>query len=379
MRRNSIRILALSALILACRSFSIGRIPLIGNAASPPAVETPAATLPLVESLAPIPLHVGRGVRGPWFEVYFTDPANPSAAQFTGGIDERLVQAIDEARLSVHVAMYSLSLGDVGAALIRAQRRGVDVRIVMESDNIEGEVPQRLKEAGIPLLGDRREGTMHDKFMIIDADEVWTGSMNFTFSGAYSDDNNMIRIRSAEVAEDYEHEFTEMFVADHFGPDLGSSTPNPRVIVDGTPIEVYFSPDDNVRSALLKLLDTASSSIYFLAYSFTSDELGSALLRAQAAGLTVSGVMDADQGLSNLGTELAAFRDARLDVRLDGNPGQMHDKVFILDDKVVVLGSYNFTGNAERTNDENLIVIHNPSIAKEYLQEFQRIYALGQP
>jgi phosphatidylserine/phosphatidylglycerophosphate/cardiolipin synthase-like enzyme len=378
MPRLLLSIAALS-FVLACGPLSLGVRPLGEIAVPASASGTAPVSPPATESLTQIPLYVGRGVRGPWFELYFTDPANPVSTQFNGGVDDRLVDAINQARLSVHVAMYSMSLRDVGQALIQAHRRGIDVRMVMESDNMGAEVPQALQQAGIPILGDRRQGTMHDKFTVIDGDEVWTGSMNFTSSGAYSDNNNMIRIFSSKVAADYETEFQEMFVKDRFGPDAGDPTPNPQVTIDGIPLEVYFSPDDHVRSALLQLLDRASTSIYFLAYSFTSDELGKAVLRAQKAGLKVSGVMDTDQGTSDLGTELDAFRQAGLDVRLDGNPGQMHDKVFIIDGKVVALGSYNFTGNAEKLNDENLIVIHSPAIAQEYLEEYQRIYALGQP
>jgi phosphatidylserine/phosphatidylglycerophosphate/cardiolipin synthase-like enzyme len=324
-------------------------------------------------------LHVGFGARRACCEVYFTDPTNPAADQMSGGIEDPLVEAIDGARLSVHAAMYSLSLKDVRDALLRAHRRGIDVKIVMESDNIDADAPQRLKEAGIPLLGDRREGLMHDKFMIIDGTEVWTGSINFTTSGAYLDNNVLVRVRSKDLAEDYETEFSEMFIDDHFGPQTGRPTPNPTITVSDIPIEVYFSPDDHVEAALIQLLGGAESRIDFLAFSFTSDGLGSAMVQAKKRGVKVSGVMDADQSASNQGTELESFLDAGIDVRLDGNPGQMHEKVLIIDQQTVVLGSYNFSASAEKSNDENVLVIHDPALARFYLDEFSRVYALARP
>ncbi|HWA15391.1 MAG TPA: phospholipase D-like domain-containing protein, partial [Gemmatimonadales bacterium] len=181
-----------------------------------------------------VPLPAGFGTRGSWYELYFTDPSNPLAAQQTGGPDGPVAAAIDQARLTVDAAMYSLSLDSVRNALIRAHNRGVQVRVVMESDNSDRSDPQALVEAGIPLLGDRREGLMHDKFIVIDGAEVWTGSMNFTDSGTYEDSNNLIRIRSTRVAEDYTTEFNEMFVEDLFGPDARTATPHPRVTLDGT-------------------------------------------------------------------------------------------------------------------------------------------------
>jgi phosphatidylserine/phosphatidylglycerophosphate/cardiolipin synthase-like enzyme len=170
-----------------------------------------------------------------------------------------------------------------------------------------------------------------------------------------------------------------MFVDDKFGSDRADATPIPHIIIDGTPLDIYFSPDDHVQAALLDLLNNAKSSIYFLAYSFTADPLSKAIQQRAKAGLTVAGVMDADQVRTNIGTEYDAFRMAGLDVRLDDEPGLMHHKVLIIDAQTVVMGSYNFTASAENNNDENLIVIVSPEIAAQYMQEFRRVYAAAGP
>ena len=323
--------------------------------------------------LTPIDLQVGYGVRGSWFELYFTDPADPFSSQGTGGIDGPLVEAIDAARLSIDVAAYSISLNSVRYALIRAHDRGVTVRVVMESTNMDRSDPQALIEAGIPIVGDGRPGLMHDKFMVIDKSEVWLGSMNFTDSGAYDDNNNMIRIKSTKIAEDYSQEFKEMFEDDEFGPDVDPQTPNPSVTVDGTRVDIYFSPDDGVLNALGILLTNAEESIYFLAFSFTSDPLGTVVRQKHEAGLDVKGVMDEEQINSNTGTEFDPFQQKGVDVLIDGNPGQMHHKLFIVDKKIVAFGSYNFSRGAEESNDENIIIIYNPQIAEQFVKEFERV------
>ncbi len=340
----------------------------------------PPATIPTPNhGLFDIPIAVGYGVDGGWFQLYFTDPSNPAASQRSGGPDEAVVAALDAAQLSIDAAFYSMTLHNVRQALIRAHRRGVDVRVVMESDNLEEDDPQALKDAGIPILGDRHEGLMHNKFIVIDRAEVWTGSMNMTGDGAYDDRNNLIRIRSKSVASDYEAEFNEMFDDDRFGPDRGSATPFPQVSVNGTALDVYFSPDDHVQTALLDLLNNAASSIDFLAYSFTSDPLSEAIRGRAEAGVRVRGVMDEGQMKSNRGTEYDRFHAAGLDVRLDGDAGLMHHKVLIIDKEIVVLGSYNFTASAEKSNDENVLVIHSPEIAARFLQEFRRVYSAAEP
>lgn len=328
-----------------------------------------------VDTYTPIGLQAGYGLRGPWFELYVTDPASPLSPQGTGGIDAPLVEAINTAHLSIDVAAYSLTLNSVRNALINAHKRGVTVRMVMESTNMDRSDVQRLLEAGVPIIGDNRQGLMHDKFMVIDRSEVWLGSMNFTDSGTYDDNNNMIRIRSTKVAENYSVEFNEMFERNLFGPDVLAQTPNPSVALDGTRVDTYFSPDDRVLTALHDLLSGSEESIYFLAFSFTSNELGAVIREKADAGLEIKGVMDKEQIASNTGTEFDPFRQAGVDVRIDGMEGQMHHKVFIVDGKIVVLGSYNFSRSAEERNDENILIIYNEQVADFLMQEFERVYA----
>lgn len=345
---------------------------------APPVTETDPPPTPS-GSLTPIELEAGYGVKGPWFELYFTNPASPLSPQGTGGVDGPLAAAIDNAKLSIDVAVYSLSLNSVRYALIDAFNRGVTVRMVMESENMDRSDVQALLEAGIPIVGDNQPGLMHDKFMVIDKSETWVGSMNYTDSGAYDDNNNMIRIFSTKLAENYTTEFEEMFIDKLFGELVRAETPHPDLTLDGTEIQTFFSPDDGVLKTIAPLLQNAQQSIHFLAYSFTSNELGDILRQQHEAGLTVQGVMEAEQVKSNQGTEYDPFQQADMQVRLDGNEGQMHHKVFIIDEHIVILGSYNFSRAAEERNDETILIIDNAEIAQQYLQEFKRVWEQAQP
>ncbi len=338
------------------------------------APEEDASTPGVTPRLIPIELPAGYGADGGWIQIYFTNPQSPLAPQQTGGIDQPLADAIDSAKLSVDIAIYSLSLNSIRDALLRASDRGVQVRVVAESDNLDRSDPQKLKDAGIPILGDRREGLMHNKFVVIDGSEVWAGGMNYTDSGAYEDNNVLMRIRSVKMAENYTKEFEEMFVEDRFGDNVFAQTPNPRVTIDGTPVDTYFSPDDGVLAVLLDILNEAQESIYFMAFSFTADPLGEAIRERAESGVTVAGVMDEEQVASNQGTEFDLFRQAGLEVYKDGNAGQMHHKIIIVDESIVIVGSYNFTNSAETRNDENLLVIYNDEIAAFFLEEFRRVY-----
>jgi len=328
----------------------------------------------LATELTPIDLQTGYGVKGAWIELYFTDPVDPFSSQGTGGVDVPLVAAIEAARLSIDVAAYSLTLNSVRNALLNAHDRGVTVRMVMESTNMDTSDVEILLEAGVPIVGDEQDGLMHNKFMVIDKAEIWLGSMNFTDSGAYDDNNNLMRIRSTRFAENYTKEFEEMFLDGHFGEITRSETPHPTLTIDSTRVDNFFSPDDGALSQIASVLNGAEESIHFLTFSFTTNELGDIVREKAEAGLTVRGVMDEEQVSSNQGTEYDPFKQAELDVRIDGIEGQMHHKVFIVDESIVIVGSYNFSRAAEERNDENLLIIYNEAIAQQFMLEFQRVW-----
>ncbi len=348
------------SLLLACDVSTLAPSPTTPPA---PATDVPATAAPY----------------STWLQLYFTSPSAPASKNHEGGPDAALAKAIDAARLSVDVAAYSFNLWSMRDALIHAEQRGVVVRMVMESDNMDAPEEQELKDAGIPILGDQQESLMHDKFLIIDRSQVWTGSMNFTLGGTYDDNNNLICITSPQVAQDYTHEFEEMFVDKRFGPDGTADTPFPSLTIADTPVEIYFSPDDHAASRIVELIQGARESIHFMAYSFTSNDIGNAIIQKAQEGLAVGGVMDESQATQQ-GNEYDPFKQANLDVRLDGNAnGLMHDKVIIIDARYVITGSYNFTASAEDKNDENLVIIDNIDVANVYFQEFKKVYAEAQP
>jgi phosphatidylserine/phosphatidylglycerophosphate/cardiolipin synthase-like enzyme len=313
-----------------------------------------------------------------WYEIYFTAPDSSGASTLRGGPDAALVEAIHQARLSVEVAIYNLDLWSLRDALLAAHRRGVAVRVVIESDKLLSAEIQELIENGIPIVDDRNAGLMHHKFVIIDRLEIWTGSMNFTTSGAYRSDNNLIRIRSTELAEDYLVEFDEMFVDRQFGSNSPTNTPHPLVTVEGTQIEVYFSPDDGTMERVIDLVHKAQDKVTFMAYSFTDDDLALAMIYKFNSGVSVFGVLDKSQALSNIGGEYDHLLENGIDVRLDGNPNSMHHKVILIDDRIVVTGSYNFSQSAKTRNDENTLIIHSSAIAEIYRREFERVWSLAQ-
>jgi phosphatidylserine/phosphatidylglycerophosphate/cardiolipin synthase-like enzyme len=128
---------------------------------------------------------------------------------------------------------------------------------------------------------------------------------------------------------------------------------------------------------LTALLNQAQQNIRFMAFSFTHDKIGQAVKDRAKAGVMVQGVFET-RGSETEYSEFGQMKNQKLDVWQDGNPYTLHHKVFIIDEKMVALGSFNFSSNADEANDENMLVIHNAEIARQFLEEFNRVYQLAQ-
>jgi phosphatidylserine/phosphatidylglycerophosphate/cardiolipin synthase-like enzyme len=319
---------------------------------------------------------------GEWIQVHFTTPQSPDdESDHHGGLDEVLVADIERAESTVDVAAYELDLEPVSDALTAAHERGIRVRFVTDSDNVDERAVRQLVRSGTPVVEDDRGAIMHNKFVVIDRQIVWTGSWNLTENGTYRNNNNAVRIVSAALAENYTAEFEEMFVDRAFGPTSASDTPHPEVMIArsgiGDPVQIdnYFAPEDGVLDRILELLEGAGESIRFMAFSFTDDRLGEVLKQQSKTGIEVQGVFEA-RGSDTEYSEYGRLSRARppLDVLIDGNPYILHHKVMIVDDKIVILGSFNFSESANELNDENVLIIHDDDVAALYRDEFERVY-----
>ena len=386
-------LLGFALLLQACGSAEEVQTPLPsitteqGSVTQPPGIEAVATEIDPSEFFANVPFRSGFGFRSSWIEVYFTDPVSPLAAREVGGVDAFLSAAIVAAKESVDVALRNLNLDSVTGALIMANRRGIPVRVVAESDSLLGRSDfQVLRDAGITVVEDQQPGLMNNRFVVIDHKEVWTGSLSYDLAGIFREYNTLVRINSPEVAADYTKEFNEMFENNQFGPLVVPETPFPMVDVQGTQVEVFFSPDDIVVSRLTQLVSEAQQNISFIVYAFSSSDLGTAIRTKATEGVTVGGVLEYDpinpnspNPNLNLVDELTFFQQAGLNVLLDRNPEVLNHRIMIIDGKTVVIGSYDFTNRAENDNDENVLIIHNEIVAQKFMEEFERVISRAQP
>ncbi|MFN2103631.1 MAG: phospholipase D-like domain-containing protein [Candidatus Promineifilaceae bacterium] len=325
------------------------------------------------------------GEAGDWYDVYFTDPPQEyDPRNFAGEAPDALSVLIDQAQDSIHIAAFEFDLTPVADALIDAHDRGVDVKWFtddehgLEADTESGHGQfQMLLDAGIPVRTDERQGLMHDKFIVFDNEVVWTGSTNLTRNGMFKNDNNVIVFYSDRMADKYEREFAELWKGKS-SSERRATIRRQTSMIEDTPVLVLFAPEDDAMDYLLPLVKQAKESIHFMTFAFTHDAMGQELVNRAKRGVDVKGVFESRNATTEH-SEIHRLYCAGIDVLEDGNPANMHHKVFVIDDKIVVTGSYNFSNNSENTNDENLVFLSNYDVAAAYEQEFARVWADAVP
>jgi len=250
---------------------------------------------------------------------------------------------------NVKCALYDLDLENVSNAL-----KSKNADVLIDEDNYE--------DYGKEIKG---SGLMHNKFCILDDEKIITGSMNPTKRGTKKNNNNLIIIQSEYLAENYNDEIIELKRGEK------RETGYPVIMLNSHRIENYFCPEDNCEEHVLELLNNAQESVYFMTFSFTSDPIGDFLISKKDV-LEVRGVFEKSQ--NNQWLEYHKMIEKDMNVRWDGNSANMHHKVFIIDEKIVITGSYNPTNNGNKNNDENVLVFYDPEIVQLFIDEFESVW-----
>lgn len=138
-----------------------------------------------------------------------------------------------------------------------------------------------------------------------------------------------------------------------------------------TQYEVCFSPNKGCDKRLLRLIYQAKHSVYMQAYSFTLRSLGIALRKAKQRGLDVKVIVDRGQLLPQAHSQIAYLLKQHVPVWQDNVDNLAHNKVLIVDRRIVETGSFNYTYSAVRYNAENMLIIYSKLLAQHYLRNFQ--------
>lgn len=412
----------------------------LGYLSFPKKVVTPWEGLPTEKQLP----------QDPAIRVYFNQSRAHQYRDYRGllrygdDLEAQIISELSHARLTVDMAIHQLNLPGIAKALIACQQRGVKVRVVLEhrynqdfptvafperlprqereeyqkwqrsvDQNGDGivvvaELKRRdalwmLKDAGIAMIDDTAGGSkgsaiMHHKFIVIDGQQVVTGSTNFTTSDIHGDlddpttrgnVNHLIVLDSSEVAAAFSEEFAWLW-----GGQFSRAKPDrppQQFWVGGSRVMVTFGPSASQQSSInlliASLLERAQKSIDFALFNFSSPEIAFMLAHKAETGVQVRGALDPGFAYRPYSSSLDLWglrrcsgfpgnRLMRLGVALIPKNDKLHHKFALIDENIVITGSHNWSTNADARNDENALVIENRIVAAHFYREFERIYRL---
>jgi phosphatidylserine/phosphatidylglycerophosphate/cardiolipin synthase-like enzyme len=141
--------------------------------------------------------------------------------------------------------------------------------------------------------------------------------------------------------------------------------------LNNTPTQVCFSPQGGCTEAIVSVINDAKTEVLVQAYSLTSSPIARALLNAHKRKIKVDVLLDKSQRKKHYrSTTLMA--NAGIPIFVDDEHSIAHNKVMIIDKKIVITGSFNFTRAAEETHAENLLIIRNRDLAKVYVENWEK-------
>jgi phosphatidylserine/phosphatidylglycerophosphate/cardiolipin synthase-like enzyme len=340
-------------------------------------------------------------------------------------VADHLVDFVNSAKASVHIAIYDFRLKDpattekVVGALKKKADAGVDVRIAYDHRNAPkfgpGDDPaphgthqflttmtrgskvkvQPVEWSDVPTESIAGSKLMHSKYVIVDGHTknaaVWMGSTNFTDDAWTKQDNNILVIDSPTLSAFYETDFDQLWstgkVAGTGAKDAGTVTK------DGLDADIAFSPGEGTKidDEIASLIAGAKKQVHIASMVITSDKIVHSLAEVVAAGrVAVEGIFDgpemnaAEKQMAKGSTKVAEIERLRkvlvakhstpFDPKSpDGVHDFMHNKVVVVDDAFVT-GSHNFSLSAER-NAENAILVRNKGLADQYRAYVSRLVA----
>ncbi len=147
---------------------------------------------------------------------------------------------------------------------------------------------------------------------------------------------------------------------------------------EGT-IESHFSRQEGIEWVVEKELDNASKTINIAVYNFTSRPLAQALSDAHARGVSVKVIIDPSNAYETYSKAVYLAQNG-IEVRIERGRGLMHHKFALIDDSILINGSFNWTASAETDNDENILILKGfPVTYKAFSKEFSRLWQESEP
>jgi len=169
----------------------------------------------------------------------------------------------------------------------------------------------------------------------------------------------------------FANHFNELLEPEGFNVNIneGHYTIQGGVINRNLPVqnEAHFQ---DIQNRILTALDNARVSIWLAMAWFTNQVLFNKLVEKHNQGLDVQLVVY-DDGINQAhGVDISTLNNSLIRATRGGT---MHNKFCVIDNQIVITGSYNWTNNAEFRNDENITIERDPAQATTFSEEFRRL------
>ncbi|HWB82156.1 MAG TPA: phospholipase D-like domain-containing protein [Nannocystaceae bacterium] len=288
----------------------------------------------------------------------------------------RLVELIDGAQERIDIAQFTFSDKRLEAAIVRAHDRGVHVRLAMnEAQGMGDTVTTRLRDAGldVELVAGKGSGStpglLHAKFMLVDGTTLAMGSNNWSSTGLSINEENTIVIGSA--ADDpllaaFACDFEAIF---HHEPDDAAKCATE---------EAKFTPSGDPVRLIRDELRGAQTSIDVLMHHFLFADLVTELAKAAERGVKVRVIVNAADRAEPKGAKWDRLVAAGGELRFKQTNADlfqiMHDKLVVVDDRVLVVGSGNWSGSAFFNNFEFYVRLDRADAVTPFVDTFARLW-----
>ncbi|MBS0621493.1 MAG: hypothetical protein JSR80_00830 [Verrucomicrobia bacterium] len=258
------------------------------------------------------------------------EPLDPPAL-YHKNLGPLLTNAIKQAKTSVHLTIFSLNDPHILAELAHARKRGCEVIVICD----------RGQSCPFPgAIRRKAKGLMHRKILIIDKELVWIGSANMTYSSLHIYNNLFLLLGSKELAEALQE---------------GKGV-NPLLFEGG---EFWLTPDLQALDRLCTLIEEAKTSLQIAMFTWTSPKLLAKVIQAHRRGVHVQVAIDRSSSRGASSSVVAQLQASGIEVVLGSQNHLLHHKHVLIDQKILAMGSANWTESAFAKNEDCLLILHS--------------------
>lgn len=275
-------------------------------------------------------------------ELYITEPLKYKYGDSI--IEKMIIEKINNSKKNITILAFDIDNANIIDALLMAETRGVDIKIICDINNTPKEVLNIFNSKSW-LIYYKSNRLMHHKIIIFDENEVCLGSMNFTVSCMYANNNDFYIIKNKNVAD----LFLKYF--EYLSTGRNKLMLKEPIFIDGFTFYFANSPYYNINDYLIKIIDLAKERICFAYSTFTNEKVANQIIKNVASKkLFFFGILEKRNAYSKYSV-YQVFLNNNYHIYLDRNDYYMHHKLLIVDN-IVLTGSYAIS---DRKNSEKSI------------------------